>query len=212
TPTPESQSEPTRTPQPEPTPPVQPVSVGDTVYWRGEPLTVVDASDRAMLTVRNQLGTEFRIGRDAVSLTPQEGETPTAPPQTAQGAPRAPEVSEPVSEVAQEPASVVEPEIASGEGRITPREESADTTPGEAVQGTRPQFKPEDIDYQLAVRAFQWTSFTPEDRARTVQEDYVRHMEELYNQLETLAQTPEQRAILNEEIERYRRTYVDKTR
>src|SRR5690606_5438398 len=48
-PTPESQSEPTRTPQPEPTPPVQQVSVGDTVYWRGEPLTVVDASDRAML-------------------------------------------------------------------------------------------------------------------------------------------------------------------
>ena len=211
TPTPEPQPEPTRTPQPEPTPPVQQVSVGDTVYWRGEPLTVVDASDRAMLTVRNQLGTEFRIGRNAVSLTPQEGEAPTAPPQTAQEAPRASEVAGPASEVAQEPSPVVEPEIASGEGRITPREESADTTPGEAVQGTRPQFKPEDIDYQLAVRAFQWTSFTPEDRARAVQEDYVRHMEELYNQLETLAQTPEQRAILNEEIERYRRTYVVKT-
>lgn len=86
--------------------------------------------------------------------------------------------------------------------------EPAPTAAQQAEPGVTGRFRPEDIDFNLARRAFQGTSFVPEDHARAVQEDYVRHMEDLYRKLEPLAKTPEQRAILEEEIERYRQNYI----
>ena len=63
---------------------------GDTVYTpKGRPLTVVDASDPAMLTVRNENGTEYKIGRRGVQAeapapeVAQEPEEVKAPEQTA---------------------------------------------------------------------------------------------------------------------------------
>ncbi len=55
------------------------VKAGDTVFLNGSPLTVVNTGDRSLLTVRNEQGAEFKVGRGAVSTEAPKTE-PTAEP------------------------------------------------------------------------------------------------------------------------------------
>ena len=70
--------------QPEiPTPTHSEILPGDTVTLKstGKPLAVVDTSERTLLTVRNELGKQFRIGRKAVNVGGQQqvqGQPPAA--------------------------------------------------------------------------------------------------------------------------------------
>lgn len=102
-----------------PTAPVEPatdIQVGQTVYdLRGNPLEVVDASDAALLTVRNQRGTTFRIGRRVVRREPPEGIRPveTASPEAPERAAEAPQVISPMPTPAPFSTPPVEPQAQS---------------------------------------------------------------------------------------------------
>ena len=60
----------------------------------------------------------------------------------------------------------------------------------------------------MALNAYRAISFEPEKRARQTQQDYVNHMQSVYDKLAPLAKTPEQQDILKEELERYRQGYL----
>ncbi len=70
------------------------------------------------------------------------------------------------------------------------------------------KISPKDIEYQLAYNAHRGTSFTPEKRATQEQQGYIEHMENFYKEMEPLANTEEKKAILVDEIERYRQEYL----
>lgn len=69
---------------------------------------------------------------------------------------------------------------------------------------------PAELSYDLAERAHQGTSWTPDVRARQQQESYATTVQTVYNALLPLAQTEAQQAILTEEIARYKATYLSK--
>ena len=70
---------------------------------------------------------------------------------------------------------------------------------------TIPQIaSPQDIDKDLAARAFNNTSFSPEQRGESRRKEYADDVNGLYAQLLPLAKTDEQKALLAEEMERYR--------
>jgi hypothetical protein len=73
-----------------------------------------------------------------------------------------------------------------------------------------PIAKPEDLDYQLAIRAYSNTNHTPEKRARADQEAYAADMNGLHAEMLELARTDEQKTLLAEEIERYRKGSLEK--
>jgi SAM-dependent methyltransferase len=60
-----------------------------------------------------------------------------------------------------------------------------------------------DLDYNAALAAHRNTSMVPEDRARQEQAAYVSHIQHVYQELEPLAQTPEQKQLLESELSRY---------
>lgn len=66
----------------------------------------------------------------------------------------------------------------------------------------------DDIDRQFAARAFNNTSFDPDRRGEQRREEYVEHINGLYAEMWEVAKTDEQRAILAEEMERYRKGYI----
>lgn len=66
----------------------------------------------------------------------------------------------------------------------------------------------DDIDREFAARAFDGTSFDPEKRGESRREDYANAVNGLYAELWPLATTEEQRAILADEMERYRLGYL----
>lgn len=68
----------------------------------------------------------------------------------------------------------------------------------------------EDIDYDLARNAYRNMSFVPEERARQVQEDYVAHMEYMYDNLSQYAENEQQKEILLEELEEYKKRFLEK--
>jgi GGDEF domain-containing protein len=69
-----------------------------------------------------------------------------------------------------------------------------------------------DFPLEATGRAFQWNSMDPDRRARGVQRDYVEVIGETYKKLAPLAKTPEQQAILDAEIQRFRDGYIQKER
>jgi hypothetical protein len=71
-----------------------------------------------------------------------------------------------------------------------------------------PFASPNDLSYDLAVQAHRGTSFDPEKRARSHQEDYAAHLNTLYADLQKQADTPEQKAILETEMKTYREGYT----
>ncbi len=68
---------------------------------------------------------------------------------------------------------------------------------------------PDDIPIDIAESAYRNVSFDPRGRAHADQRDYVNHMQSLYEELEPLAVTDEQKAILKDELERYKNKYIE---
>ena len=71
-----------------------------------------------------------------------------------------------------------------------------------------PIAKPENLSHDLAVSAYRWTSHTPEDRARRDQQAYADDVNGLHADLLRHAATEGQKALLAEEMERYRQGYL----
>ena len=67
---------------------------------------------------------------------------------------------------------------------------------------------PDDVPYQLAYEAYRNSSFSPEKAARREQDDYVRDIESQYERLAPMAKTEEQKALLIEELTKYRDGYL----
>ena len=70
--------------------------------------------------------------------------------------------------------------------------------------------KPEDLDYQLAYDAHRGTSHVPEDRAVNEQAGYAEAVNRVYAELSAIAETDTQRAILDDEIQRFRAGYLSR--
>lgn len=66
----------------------------------------------------------------------------------------------------------------------------------------------DDIDFERVRRAHLARTFEPETRARVAQEDYLNHMQDVYEKSASLAETPEQKEILATELERYKQGYI----
>lgn len=69
---------------------------------------------------------------------------------------------------------------------------------------------PQDLPYQLACDAYRNTSFTPERRATSDQQTYADDVNGLYADMLRLAITDQQKALLAEEMERYRQGYLER--
>lgn len=92
--------------------------------------------------------------------------------------------------------------------QVEPQPKQAPESP-EGLAG-EPQISPQDLPYEVARRAHMGTSHTPEDRGKGEQEDYARKMRNTYQELSKLAQTPEQKGVLNQEFKRYQGNYLNK--
>ena len=71
-----------------------------------------------------------------------------------------------------------------------------------------PIAKPEDLGHDLAVSAYRWTSHTPEDRARRDQQSYADDVNGLHAEMLKHATTDEQKALVAEEMQRYKENYL----
>lgn len=69
-------------------------------------------------------------------------------------------------------------------------------------------FNIDDINKETASRAFYNTSFDPDRRGETTRQEYVQHMQDVFNRLSNLAKTEEQKEILNDEMNRYKIGYI----
>lgn len=72
--------------------------------------------------------------------------------------------------------------------------------------------KPEEYPLAEAVRAAQWSSMSPERAAAVRQADYLATVNGTYRSLWPLAETPAQRALLAQEMERFKAGYLDHER
>lgn len=69
---------------------------------------------------------------------------------------------------------------------------------------------PDEVSAQLAVSAHQGTSFVPERRGKQRQQDYADQINADYAEFCKLARTPEERAIVDEEFQRYKAGYLQR--
>lgn len=67
---------------------------------------------------------------------------------------------------------------------------------------------PPHLDIDLARRAHNWTSFTPEKRAQQAEEELKRHLSGTYEALLSFAPSEAQRALLRDEMLRYKAGYL----
>ena len=68
----------------------------------------------------------------------------------------------------------------------------------------------DDIDREFAERAFHGTSHSPEKRGQSRREWYAEAVNGLYAEMWKLAKTEEQKALLAEEMERYKQGYIQR--
>jgi hypothetical protein len=68
----------------------------------------------------------------------------------------------------------------------------------------------DDVPYSLAYDAHRHSSFSPDTRAYQRQQDYVNHITEMYRALRKEAKTPEQEAVIPQELQRYRDGYLER--
>ena len=73
------------------------------------------------------------------------------------------------------------------------------------------EYKPEDIDYELAKRAYYNISFSPEKRAVQTQKDYTQTIENMIEKMSEFAKSPRQKQILQHEMERFKKGLLSKT-
>ncbi|HEX6939369.1 MAG TPA: hypothetical protein VF158_08150 [Longimicrobiales bacterium] len=80
------------------------------------------------------------------------------------------------------------------------------------AEGLPIRVSPDDIDFDMARRAHEGSSMSPERRAHQEQQAYVEHIQSVYDQLAPLAKTDEQKRILAVELEQYRDGYLRRVR
>jgi len=100
-------------------------------------------------------------------------------------------------------AKVEEKPITEEQDEDIQRSEQAET-----VTAERPIFNKDDIDLRQATQAYTAISHSPERRAEQERQDYVEHLNAVYDGFLKIAKSNEQKKILNEEIERYRQGYL----
>lgn len=71
-------------------------------------------------------------------------------------------------------------------------------------------FNIDDVNMEVAKRAFYNTSFDPERRGEEIRKNYVEHMQATFEKLQAIAETDEQKNIMFEELERYKIGYIKK--
>lgn len=100
--------------------------------------------------------------------------------------------------------------------RSIPNREAEGSTPSQPAKPTEADLpfavNPDDIPLQLAIRAHAGTSHTPEERGPAHQRDYVRTMRAAHERLAPLAKTPEQKALLVAELEKFRDGYLKRAK
>jgi hypothetical protein len=69
---------------------------------------------------------------------------------------------------------------------------------------------PEELNYDLARRAHEGTSFTPDKRARAEQQAFADDVNGFYAEMIAICTTDGQRALLDAEIARYKQNYLDR--
>lgn len=72
------------------------------------------------------------------------------------------------------------------------------------------EIQPSDIDWKRAEAAYYNNSWTPEKRADSVVQEYIRHLQSLVDEFTPLADTPEKMEKLAEHLERYQKGYIQK--
>jgi hypothetical protein len=112
-----------------------------------------------------------------------------------------------------EDARLIQPTGAAGKRLEQPKTKSQDISyhAGDLATGAAKlpiKVSPDDIPIDIAESAYRNVSFDPKGRAHVDQRDYVNHMQSLYEELEPLAVTDEQKAILKDELERYKNKYI----
>jgi hypothetical protein len=70
--------------------------------------------------------------------------------------------------------------------------------------------KKSDLNFETARNAHRGTSFVPDKRAEQEQQEYVNAMKRMNDKLKPFAKNPEQKAQLKEELERYRKNWLEK--
>lgn len=93
-----------------------------------------------------------------------------------------------------------------------PDSESNAETDGEPAALHPPGVSMQDIPLSLGYAAHQGTSHVPDQRAQYEQRSYLEHMQDVWNSLSKIADTPERKEILANEWERYRDGYLAKTK
>lgn len=68
--------------------------------------------------------------------------------------------------------------------------------------------RPEEIDYNRAYAAYRNTSFDPDRRAKGEQEEFARVMNAVYVEMRALVREPQQEAVFQAEMERYKAGYL----
>lgn len=66
----------------------------------------------------------------------------------------------------------------------------------------------DDINYDKAYNAYRAISFEPDRRAESEQKGYVDAMNDIYEKMSKLAETPEQKVILLSELNKYKENYL----
>ena len=69
-------------------------------------------------------------------------------------------------------------------------------------------YSKDDINYDTIKNAYRMISHTPENRAKSMQKQYVSHMKEIQDNLSKYAETPEQKSILNDSLIKYKNKYM----
>lgn len=66
----------------------------------------------------------------------------------------------------------------------------------------------DDINYDKAYNAYRAISFEPDRRAESEQKGYVNAMNDIYEKMSKLAETPEQKTVLLNELNKYKENYL----
>lgn len=70
--------------------------------------------------------------------------------------------------------------------------------------------RPEELDYERARQAHAWNSFHPERRAQQAQAEFAADVNGVYRDLARFARTDEQRALLAEEMSRFKQGWLER--
>ncbi|EEO26974.2 LPD38 domain-containing protein [Oxalobacter paraformigenes] len=69
----------------------------------------------------------------------------------------------------------------------------------------------DDISKERAYQAYYWSSMSPEKRGEAFRTDYADTVNNIYDELKKQVQSPEQEAILNDEMNRFKKGYLQRS-